>query len=298
MPPLELPERPQTRLTLGPLLAEAWQLMVANYGLLLGMVAVWMGLSIAGGLVSAGLELIHTALSGLWDLATTFLVDAPLYAGVMMVGVRLARGERPTFDAMFDGFRSYGPIVLANLIKLPVIAIAIIISIAPFVAIALVLTGGRAGPAALIALAAVPVGLVVYAFLFSRLLLTEILILDRSGPVLGPIDALRLSWRITGPVTVTLMLLFLLGGVIAIGTTLLLVIGVILLGLPLLIALLGTAVRRMLESLDQPMCNHCGYNLSASAQPHCPECGRQRWRYARFPHVAPPPPGATFTPGG
>jgi hypothetical protein len=302
----QFPERPQTRLSFDGLLAEGWRLMASNYGQLLGVVGVWIGISIAGSVVSAGLEQIHAAISVMWDLVTLFLVDAPLYAGVAMFGLRLARGERPAFDAMFDGFRSYGPVVLANLIKLPLIAVALLIAVLPFAAI-VGLSGAverGAPPVALVTLVVGFGGLValgVYLFLFARLLLTDILILDNFGPRPGPIDALRLSWRVTGPVTLTLMGLFLLGALIAIGTTLMLLIGLLLLGLPLLVALGGVSVRRMLESLDRPVCNHCGFDLSATTTPNCPECGRPRWRYTRVTLSTPPqaPPFASaFTPGG
>lgn len=301
----ELPERPQTRLSFDGLMAEAWRLMGGNYGLLVGVVGVWIGISIAGSVVSIGLEQIHPVVSGLWDVLTLFLVDAPLFAGVAMLGVRLARGERPAFDAMFDGFRSYGPIVLINLIKLPVVAVGVALVILPVAGlIGLAGLGGGRPPVALVSLGvgvAVLLGLGVYLFLFARLYLADVLILDQTGPRPGPIDALRLSWRITGPVTITLVLLFLLGLLIAIGTALMLLIGLLLLGLPLLICMGGVGVRRMLESLDRPVCNHCGFDLSATDQPKCPECGRTRWRYTRATAIPPPqaPPfGSTLAPGG
>lgn len=301
----ELPERPQTRLSFDGLMAEAWRLMVAHYGRLLGVVGVWIGISFVLGVMSLGLEQIHPAVSGLWDLVTVFLVDAPLYAGVAMLGVRLARGERPAFDAMFDGFRSYGPIVLVNLIKLTTVAMAVGLVILPVAGLFGLggLYGGRP-PVALVSLGvglAALLGLGVYLFLFARLYLADVLILDQTGSRPGPIDALRLSWRITSPVTITLVLLFLLGLLIAIGTTLMLLVGLLLLGLPLLICMGGVSVRRMLESLDRPVCNHCGFDLSATAQTKCPECGRTRWRYSRATPPTPPqvPPfGSTLEPGG
>lgn len=298
---VDLPETPQTRLSFDGLLAEAWQLLVANYGVLLGAVAVWIVISLAMGVVSAGLELIHPALSGLWDLATLFLVDAPLYAGVTMLGVRLARHERPTFDAMFDGFRSYGPIVLANLLKLPIIGAAVILVVLPGVGVVALARMGGGGPPGALGVLGVGVSVLLamgmYLFLFARLMLVDVFILDRSGPRPGPINALRLSWRVTGPVTITLILLILLSGLIVIGTTLMLVIGVLLLGLPLLVAIGGVSVRRMLESLDRPVCNHCGFDLSATVQAACPECGRTRWGYTRTVPLARPQAASPFGPG-
>lgn len=281
----ELPQRPQTRLSFEGLVAEAWRLMGANYWLLVGVVGVWIGISIAGSVVSAGLEQIHPAMSALWDLGTYFLVDAPLYAGAAMLGLRLARGERPAFDAMFDGFRSYGPIVLANLIRVLVVTACVALVMLPFVGVIGLAGVAGGGPSAWLASLSIAVGVLlglgVYLFLGVRLYLADVLILDQTGPRPRPIDALRLSWRITAPVTMALVLLFLLGMLIAIGTAFLLIIGLLLLGLPLLICMGGVAVRRMLESLDRPVCNHCGFDLSATAQPRCPECGRTGWRYAR-----------------
>lgn len=297
----DLPKRPQTRLSFDGLMSESWLLMSASYGLLVGVAAVWCGISIASAVVSAGLELIHTAVSAIWDLLVFLLVEAPLFAGVVMLALRLARGERPEFNAMFDGFRSYGPIVLINLIKL-----MITVGLITLPAKGLIGLAERGGAWSPVLLLSVVIGgfllaMGLYLFLFARLCLTDILILDQTGPRPRTIDALRLSWRITGPVAITLLLLVLLSFLIAIGTALLLLIGLLLLGLPLLIAMGGVSVRRMLESLERPVCNHCGFDLSAATQPDCPECGRSRWHYSRMTLPTPPqtPPfGSAPAPGG
>ncbi len=265
--------------------------MGANYGLLVGVVGVWMGVSTALTVLSLGLDQIHPAVSVLWDLVTLLVIDAPLYAGVTMLGVRLARGEKPPFDAMFDGFRSFGPIVLVSLIKLLIVAVAmglLIFLIAGLVR--LIGFGGAKLPRALASLGvsfALLLSVGYCMFLLVRVSLADVFVLDHTGPRPGPINALRLSSRVTAPVTITLVLLFLLGLFIAVGTTLMLVIGLLLLGLPLLICMGGVSVRRMLESLNRPVCNHCGFDLSATVQLKCPECGRRRWRYT--PPTPPPP---------
>ncbi|HLP82893.1 MAG TPA: hypothetical protein VK157_00960 [Phycisphaerales bacterium] len=280
-----LPEKPQTQLVGAGIVTDAWRLMAANYGLLLGVVGVWAGIAIASAVVSLALEQMHPALSSSWDVLTLFLVDIPLLAGVVMVGVRLARGERPAFDAMFDGFRAYGPVVLIGFIRQMIIVAGMFIALIPVLSIAL-LTGfssGR-GPVGLL-LVGMIFGFVlavgVYLFLATRLFFADVMYLDQTGPRPRPMDAIRLSWRITGPVTLTLVLLGLLASLIALGTALMLIIGLFLLGGPLLIAMSGITVRRMLESLDRPVCNHCGFDTSASTQPRCAECGRTPWRYTR-----------------
>lgn len=280
-----LPEKPQTRLVGAGIVTDAWRLMAANYGLLLGVVGVWAGIAIASAVISLALEQMHPALSSGWELLTLFLVDVPLLAGVVMVGVRLARGERPAFDAMFDGFRAYGPVVLIGFIRQLIIAAGVLIALIPIFAVALLsgFTGGQ-GPVGFL-LVGVIVGLVlamgIYLFLAARLFFADVMFLDQTGPRPRPMDAIRLSWRITGPVTLTLVLLGLLASLIALGTALMLIIGLFLLGGPLLIAMSGITVRRMVESLDRPVCNHCGFDISASAQPRCAECGRTPWRYTR-----------------
>ncbi len=280
-----LPEKPQTRLVGAGIMTDAWRLMAANYGLLLGVVAVWAGIAIASALVSLALEQMHTLLSSAWELLTFFLLDVPLLAGVVMIGVRLARGERPAFDAMFDGFRAYGPVVLIGFIRQLIITAGVFIALIPIIAVALLtgFTGGR-GPVGFL-LVGMIVGFVlavgVYLFLAARLFFADVMYLDQTGPKPRPMDAIRLSWRITGPVTFTLVLLGLLGSLIALGTALMLIIGLFLLGAPLLIAMFGITVRRMVESLDRPVCNHCGFDISASTQPRCAECGRTPWRYTR-----------------
>jgi hypothetical protein len=280
-----LPEKPQTRLVGGGILTDAWRLMAANYGLLLSMVAVWVGSLVVSGVVSLGLQEIHPVLSSTWDLVTYFVFDAPLLAGIFMVGLRLARGERPTAGAMFDGFRAYGPVVLICFVKQLIIVAGVAIGLIPIVFLVMLggLSGGRA-PVVVVVISmtiAFVMAAGVYLFLAARLCVADVLYLDQTGPKPKPMDAIRLSWRITGPVTLTLVLLGLLASFIALGTMLLLVIGVILLGLPLLIAMFGITVRRMIESLDRPVCNHCGFDTSATTQPRCPECGRGAWRYTR-----------------
>lgn len=279
-----LPEKPQTRLVGAGIVTDAWRLMAANYGLLLGVVAVWAGIAIASALVSLALEQMHALLSSAWELLTFFLLDVPLLAGVVMIGVRLARGERPAFDAMFDGFRAYGPVVLIGFVRQLIISAGLAVVVVPVVGL-LLLTGFSRGQLPLVMVLGMSIALLaamgIYLFLAARLFFADVMYLDQTGPRPRPMDAIRLSWRITGPVTFTLVLLGLLGSLIALGTTLLLIIGLFLLGAPLLIAMFGITVRRMIESLDRPVCNHCGFDTSATTQPRCPECGRGAWRYTR-----------------
>lgn len=280
-----LPEKPQTRLAGAGILTDAWRLMAANYGLLLGVTAVAVGITVASAVVSMGLEQLHGAFSISWDVLTYIFIDAPLLTGITMLGLRLARGERPALDAMFDGFRAYWPVVLLNFVTGLIVALgvaAVLLPIAGLIGLS-ALGGGRA-PVVLVTLGvaiATVLGFGLYLFLSARLFLADVLFIDQTGPRPAPMDAIRLSWRITGPVTLTLVLLGLLAAVLALGTALMLIIGLILLGMPLLIAMFGVTVRRMLESLDRPVCNHCGFDTSASTQPRCPECGRSPWRYTR-----------------
>jgi hypothetical protein len=280
-----LPERPQTRLAGGGVLTDAWRLMADNYVLLLSVAAVAVGITVASAVVSFGLEKAHAALSISWDLLTYILIDAPLLTGITLMGLRLARGERPALDAMFDGFRAYGPVVLINFITSLIVVLGLAAVFLPFGGlIGLAALGGGRPPVLLFTLGfgiAMLLGLGVYLFLTARLFLADVLYLDQTGPRPDLMDAIKLSWRITGPVTLTLVLLGLLASFIALGTMLMLVIGLILLGMPLLVAMFGITARRMIESLDRPVCNHCGFDTSAGTQPRCPECGRSPWRYTR-----------------
>ena len=159
----------------------------------------WVGLGVC---LVASFLMVIAGLIPLVGLAATFVVTPQLTAGMAWYFLQRQRGTEPAFDAVFDGFRHrFGSLALVALVQ--VAAVLVIAIIFALIAIPLGVSfqgmeqaGSEAVPAMGLATMLMFFFVIfVVTVLACRFLLVHLIVMDQS---MGVIDALRLSWRITG----------------------------------------------------------------------------------------------------
>ncbi len=170
-------------------LRRTWRNMTNGYLLALGVVLV------------ASLIMIVAGMVPIIGLAASFIVTPQLTAGMSWFFLCRSRGEQPSFDTVFDGYRKrFGSLALVALLQLAVgivVAIGFFLLMLPFgFSLEAIERGEPMAPAAGAAFFVVIfiLGLVV-TLLAARFSLVHTILMDQS---MGVIDAFKLSWRITG----------------------------------------------------------------------------------------------------
>ena len=171
--------------SLGGCMSRAWGVYKGAFGACLGMVLL------------ANLIILVAGMIPFVGLFSTVLVAPQMTAGMMWYLLQHARGQSPTFDDLFAGFsQRFGPLALVGLIQLGVMFV---------VGLGFAMVGGAMGvvfdyssgdvpPAAIGSIVTLMVvGAVLLLFVFYRFVLVHLLIMDLN---VGPIEGLKLSWRI------------------------------------------------------------------------------------------------------
>ncbi|MGD9690693.1 MAG: hypothetical protein AB7K52_13500 [Phycisphaerales bacterium] len=262
-----------------------YELFKAQYGLLLAVAAINLGAGIADQLVSSFLEAVASPAGIIASWVFQFFVAYPIWAGTLLLVVRLARGQETSIDVCLAGFRHYPQLLLVQLaLGLIFLGVAAI----PGSVIFMVATAGRGwafGP--VILGIAVAILLLLMLWLSARLLFTLVIVVDdawdRQGPDQRPLgawdrasSALRMSWNLTQPVTWSLVGLQVSVSLVAGLTILLLCVGILLLGMPLYFGVIASAYVMLARPLLDGRCRACGYPLDDVRGPICPECGTPR----------------------
>lgn len=252
-----------------------WGAFKTYYLQLLLAVVVFVAIAIVASLFESSLGRSLLA-QRLVSLAVMLLIGAQLHAGLAYVGVRAARSQKPDLRLLFRGFasaRTYWSIAGTQ-------ALILVIGAACWAPLAvLVVASGGIGntPAVLLVVLFTAIAMI---YLGVRVGLAITLLVDEYAPPLGPIGAIRLSWRITrGELGRLLMALSVAMALLILATALALVLPAIFFGLPLAVGVWGAAYSLSVGTLRigpgpfPPTCPACGYDLSGSSGPGCPECG-------------------------
>ncbi|MBL8764315.1 MAG: hypothetical protein JNM07_08605 [Phycisphaerae bacterium] len=221
--------------TLDATYAAAWRALRARYGVLVGAAALdliaWAAVL---GVLYALPRIDPTLLSLTLFVIPTFFF-APLEAGVSYVALRSVRDEDPSLNDILWGFDRYGPVVGCRLLMQAVGAVLTLPAQAA-------LTGGGGAPGALLLagllyVLTAPISL----YITTRFWLAPLICLDPSRGIRigdrtqrpGMADAMRISWRLTGPHAWLLLLVVFLSWAMPLAGIALLLAGAPLLGVPL-----------------------------------------------------------------
>jgi uncharacterized membrane protein len=254
-------------------MSAGWALFKANYGQLLAVALIDIGITIAMGVLGQVAE--QTVGFDFVTWIETIFISGPLAAGLYLFAARLARGEQLTVGAMFDGFRSYWATVKVNL----VVGIGIGLCAGVFLLPGLIIgQNSSAGSALMLAGALVAVPL--YVFLYMRYFYALVIVVDPLSSARTAGQALGESWRMTRGHFWSLFGLFLVLGLIAIGCLVLLVLPAFFVALPLIVGVTGVAYVQLANQsgvarVNMNTCPNCGYDVRGLPPGHCPECGAQ-----------------------
>jgi uncharacterized membrane protein len=100
------------RLDIGTILSEAWNLLMRDIGLYIAAMATYFVI----GLATCGLGI---------------LFYGPLFAGVMIMGIRAMKGESLVYADVFAGFRLFLPLLLLSIVTLLLVTIGLVLCILP-----------------------------------------------------------------------------------------------------------------------------------------------------------------------
>lgn len=236
-----------------------------------------------------GMCMIAGMLIPFGTLLISAIVTAPTLAGLIFVAVRASRtimiGERVvSLDDLFAGFKRLPVVATIAGIKLGVLAIASALDLPFLLSTKLGLSSASSDPSGgagvgltvLGAMFSVAIGLAVF-YAGVRCVFAEVIAIDPRARNPGALDALRCSWRATGPGQIPLLVAAVIVGLLMAGSVALLCVGFVVVGMPLSAACLGAAYNRVMGPIDPRLCRFCGYDLGGLELAQvCPECGGPR----------------------
>lgn len=199
----------------------------------------------------------------------TIAVIFPLFAGLLWMGIRAARGQIPEIRDILQGYRRY-PRVLGTVILLYIIFL-IPVFLACAVGAAIIFFGvgfeifkdgvqqsdfdSFSMAAFLGAGAWAFICLVVAYWIGLRTSFALLVAVDESIPVCGPLGCIEMSWKMTRGRALSLLGLFITMLIMLIATIMCCCLPVIVLGYPLALTMLGLAYNMLLsrdEIINQP----------------------------------------------
>ncbi|MEE4258621.1 MAG: hypothetical protein V2I62_02575 [Bacteroidales bacterium] len=177
----------------------SWEVMKKNFLELLLVTVIYFAVSIPAGISRIGIEAsgfgVGGVLLGLFSLAYTIFVIAPMAYGMAYVFLKVTRGEKFDVADVFTAFHSqYLQVILANLLTMAIVLAGIILLIIPGIIFA------------------------------CKLAFVPYLVMDKK---MEAIDAVKTSWSMTNGHALTIFLMGLLAFPIVIVGFILLIVGVI-----------------------------------------------------------------------
>lgn len=300
-PGLEAPPAFESPLPAGPVhplrytfsgaFATGWEVLKANYGLLLGTLILYILIVIAAGfaagLVDGAVGIAAAAIAGgrafikPGEWLVDLLVTAPLNTGLLMMGATMARRQRVELNDLFGGFRRYGQVLLA--LAAPT-AIGIVMLIPAVLLVGVLVVGSSAPTPSTVGpvIIAYLIGWAISLYFKIRWMPAALLVIDTQAPEHTAMEALRVSWRMTSGRVLSLFCLSVVLSLINIVCALLLCLPALFLSGPLIVGVAGAAYsmlaheRGVVPIDDYDVCPYCGYDLSNVTGSLCPECGNAR----------------------
>lgn len=288
--------RPAPEFSFANAFAEGWESLKRNYGVLLLVIVVYIGITFALNVVVGLLQEIHPA-AGLLNILTTLLVSTPLWAGGIWVGIKAWRGGlsiNDLFQGFSDGARYAKVVVIGLLFYLATFAVMIpfmiIVIFGAFMVVPPAGGGGAGGagaggPGALMLVPLVLLLIVVFLatlFVMVRFMFAVALPLDPYIPEMGIIETLKTSWRMTAELKwLTFLAIYIISGLIAVLSFMACIFPGIFFGAPFLVAVVGASYVMLASDIGigpQPRvrrCLNCRYDLSGLTATECPECGQR-----------------------
>ncbi len=197
---------------------------------------------------------------GFFIAVYSLVVLIPLYAGMLWMGLRAARGQTPEIRDILRGFRRFPSVLGTVLLTYVIVLVPIALAVAVGGAIAFWGVGietfedgidlsdfDNYSKAALAGGAAWALVCIVVAYwIVIRLSLAMFVVIDESLGARGPLQSIELSWRITRQRALSLLGLFITIGLMLIATYLCCCLPVIFVGCPLALVMGGLAYNMLL----------------------------------------------------
>ena len=270
-----------------------WKLFTTRYGIVLGVTLFALlanlipsfctsplGLFTQGSQQAANQAVIFSIVSNLFSWAWSLCVATPISIGAIWVVICIGREQRNTsFSDIWTPFHNYGMVILMQLLMLVCgIGIALIAGVIggiPGVATGFIIAS--VSDAATGVLVGALVGGIIFAlvayYLFVRIMLTYILIIDPEVGKPNAADALVSSWNRTKPYGWSLFGLLIVISLITGLSFVACFLPGLFFGYPLLTAVCAGAYLLLIPYKTDSRCRECGYIRVAGATGNCPECG-------------------------
>lgn len=246
-----------------------WSTFKRQYAVLVGMSLVYVLIvSVVGGI---GHGMLRAFGFNFVSPIANFLVFPQLLAGLTLAGAAAVRGRKLELADMFDGFQRIWSIAGISFF-LTIMSIGIMLPVG-VLTILIIAMGGGGGPWLGVIIGGFIAAMLVIMFVALRFSLAQLILVDPMMPRVDLFTAMRLSWRRTSAVWLSLAGLGFVLGLLIMVSALMLVLPALLLAVPLSLAVWGAAYAMLVH--PDGTCLWCGYDLSGSgANPtRCPECG-------------------------
>ena len=274
-----------------------WQVFTQRYGIVLGVTlfailasfipnfcTIPVALIVANQAAQGGggsdvtvLQLFSNCFAYAWG----FFVTTPISIGAVWVIIRILRGHGDaSFQDIWTPFKRYGWMLLGILLtyvcSIGIAIVAGIIGGIPGTLIGVLISYAAGDPAAGIILGSLVGGLIfliIAYYLFVRISMMLVLIIDPEAGMPNPVDALVSSWKRTAPCAWSLLGLAIVLTLISTASFFACFLPLLFFGYPLFIAVIAGAYNLLVPTSSKLHCRSCGYTRAPGAKGNCPECG-------------------------
>lgn len=256
----------------------AWRLgariFQRRYGSLTGASAMWVFAWLATSAIQQALAVMLAPPFGqlaafIVGSVLQLLVLAPIMAGVLMMAAHAARGRE---IRVANAFAAYARLETIIAITIFTTLLGLAVSLPVVAAVAVLNANPGAAPAILGVLLGGIITLAGYVLILSRLGFAIVVALDPAWLAPGPLESLKLSWRITDRAYWPFLAVWITSALACAFSILMFGIGIVLVGFPLMMAVQGAAYALLVAGERPERCARCGCSLKGLPSRTCPEC--------------------------